>query len=124
MNYEDKYGVSLDELAAIIHHHNEKWWVDIHTGEPLDRNKGETIALIHSEVSEALEGVRKNLMDDKLPEYKMEVVEMADAVIRILDYCAGYNLPLGEALIAKCRFNTTREDHKIENRLKENGKKI
>lgn len=124
MNYRQEFADILNELAKTIHHHNGKWWIDIHTGEPLVRNKGEAIALIHSEVSEALEGVRKNLADDKLPHYPMEVVEMADAIIRILDYCAGYGLDIGNALIEKCAYNITREDHKIENRLKDNGKKI
>ena len=124
MNFTKDHADAIDELAGIIHHHNEKWWINIHTGEPLQRNKGEAIALIHSEVSEALEGVRKDLPDDKLPHYPMEVVEMADAVIRILDYCAGYDLPIGDALVEKCIYNITREDHKIENRLKENGKRI
>lgn len=42
--------------------------------------------LLHSEVSEAMEGNRKNLMDDKLPHYKMEVVEVADFAIRAFNW--------------------------------------
>ncbi len=94
------------------------------TGERLERNKGETLALIHSEISECLEGVRKGLMDDHLPQYNMETVELADAIIRILDYAAGYNLPIGNALIDKCEYNKHRADHKLENRIKDGGKKI
>ena len=41
--------------------------------------------LVSTEVSEAVEGVRKNLMDDHLPQYKMECVELADTLIRVLD---------------------------------------
>jgi NTP pyrophosphatase (non-canonical NTP hydrolase) len=67
------------------------------------------LALIHSEVSEALEGDRKTLMDDKLPQYKMQDVELADAIIRILDLAGGMNIPLGEIILKKMGFNSTRE---------------
>lgn len=100
------------------------WWKDLETGEWKERNKGELICLMHSELSEAMEGVRKNLMDDKLPNRKMEEVELADAMIRILDYAGAFNLDIGGALVEKLVYNSTREDHKIENRVKENGKKF
>lgn len=100
------------------------WWHDLETGERKERNKGELIALMHSELSECLEGVRKNLMDDKLSHRKMEEVELADTVIRIFDYCGAYNLDLGGAINEKLSFNKNREDHKIENRKSENGKKF
>ena len=34
----------------------------------------------------------------------------------------GENLDLGGAIIEKLLYNSTRADHKIENRMKENGK--
>ena len=71
-------------------------------------NKGERIALMHSELSEALEYVRKPGPDDKLPEFSGEVVELADALIRILDYCAHYNLPIEAAVLAKHEYNKKR----------------
>jgi NTP pyrophosphatase (non-canonical NTP hydrolase) len=86
------------------------------------RNIGEMLALIHSEVSEAMEGHRKNLMDDKLPHRKMLEVELADAVIRILDLSGYLNLDIGGAVVEKMQYNAKREDHKIENRSKEGGK--
>lgn len=100
------------------------WWHDIHTGEPLQRNKGELLCLIHSEISEAMEGERKNLMDDKLPHRKMAEVELADALIRIFDYCGGFGYDLAGAMIEKLAYNQQRADHKPENRAKDGGKKF
>jgi hypothetical protein len=51
-----------------------------------NRSFAQHIALVHSEVSEALEADRKDLNDDKLPEYLGRDVELADVVIRILDW--------------------------------------
>ena len=87
------------------------------------RNIGEILCLIHSEVSEAMEGHRKDLMDDKLPHRKMIEVELADTLIRIFDLAGSQNLDLGGAIAEKRAFNKDRQDHKIENRLKDGGKK-
>ena len=84
--------MNLNEMAARVHKANAKWWQDIHTGEPVDRNKGELLMLVITELAEAVEGIRKNLMDDKLPHRRMEEVEMADAFIRLLDYAAGFEI--------------------------------
>lgn len=81
------------------------------------------LALCHSELSEALEGHRKNLMDDKLPHRKMMEVELADAVIRIFDLAGAMGFDLGQAIAEKMEFNNVRPDHKPENRVLENGKK-
>ena len=66
------------------------------------------IALIQSEASEAVEGIRKGLRDDHLPQYSMEATELADVVIRILDYAGAYNLPLGEIIVEKMNYNSSR----------------
>lgn len=99
------------------------WWHDIETGRPLDRNVGELLCLVHSEISEAMEGHRKNLNDDKLPHRKMFEVELADAIIRICDIAGAHGLDLGAAIYEKLLFNASRADHKPENRRGENGKK-
>lgn len=100
------------------------WWNDLKTGEPLDPHKlvPEKLCLVHSEISEALEGHRKGLPDDKLPHRPMIEVELADAVIRIADLAGALGLDLGGAIAEKLRFNQTRSDHQIENRRAENGK--
>lgn len=119
-------GEEINDMAKYVHGNNVKagWFTDLKTGERLDRNVPEMLCLIHSEVSEALEGFRKDLMDDHLPNRKMIEVELADTVIRILDLSGYLNLDLGGAIVEKLAYNQNRQDHKIENRLKENGKKI
>lgn len=86
--------MNLNELAAKVRKANDAWWTDIHTGQPIPRNKGELLMMVITELAEAVEGIRKNLMDDKLPHRRMEEVEMADAYIRLLDYAGGYNIHL------------------------------
>jgi hypothetical protein len=100
------------------------WWTDPNTGQKKERNTGEVIALMHSELSEALEGARKGKMDEHLPHRKSEEVELADAVIRIMDYAGAKGMDIGGAIVEKLIYNSNRADHKIENRLKEDGKKF
>jgi NTP pyrophosphatase (non-canonical NTP hydrolase) len=82
------------------------------------------LALIHSEISEALEGFRKRLMDDHLPDRPMIEVELADALIRIMDLAGYLDLDIGGALVEKMEYNRNRADHKRENRNKVGGKKF
>jgi len=98
------------------------WYRDPKTGEPVARNFGEVVALMHSELSEALEADRKKLKDDKLPHRDGREVEFADCIIRILDTAAALGLDLAGALIEKNRFNMSRSDHKLENRAVSGGK--
>jgi hypothetical protein len=100
------------------------WWTSLYTGEKLDRNPGEMICLMHSELSEAMEGVRTGKMDNHCPEFTSEEIELADALIRIFDYAGGRNLRLGDALTAKLLYNIKREDHSLAARRSENGKKF
>lgn len=115
--------MNLNDYSNLCHEANIKWWKDITTGEPLQRNKGELICLMHSELSEAMEGERKNLMDDKLPHRRMAEVELADCLIRIFDYAAAFNYDLDGAFREKMIYNAQREDHKHEARQLADGKK-
>ena len=72
------------------------------------RNKGEMIALMHSELSEMLEGIRKPGPDSHCPEFTSEEIELADLLIRAFDYAEAHNLRLLEAIIAKMDFNEGR----------------
>ena len=72
------------------------------------REFGTLIALIHSEVSEALEGDRKPGPDKHCPEFTKVEVELADAIIRIMDTAEGKRLRVAEALLAKAAYNTGR----------------
>ena len=114
--------MNLNELAKTVHAANIKWWQNVETGQTIKRNKGELLALIHSEISEALEGERKDLMDDKLPHRRMAEVELVDAIIRILDYAGGFGYDLQGAFDEKMAYNAQREDHKHENRKTDGGK--
>jgi len=101
------------------------WWHDLRTSEPIIERPhvvGEKLMLVVSEVAEAMEGHRKNLMDDKLPHRKMVEVELADAVIRIADLAGALGLDLGGAIAEKLAYNAVRPDHKREARLAEGGK--
>lgn len=77
---------------------------------PDQQNIPEKIALIHSEISEALEAYRRNVdkPDEHVPQFTNYTVELADAVIRILDLAGRDKLPIGEAIIAKLAYNKTR----------------
>lgn len=116
--------MNLNDFSKLCHAANIKWWRDINTGDPLKRNKGELIALMHSELSEALEGERKDLMDDKLPNRKMAEVELVDTLIRIFDYAGGFGYDLQGAFEEKMRYNTQRQDHTHEARKIAGGKQF
>lgn len=116
--------MNLNEYARACREANDKWWRDPATNEPIQRNKGELLMLVVSEIAEAMEGERKNLMDDKLPHRKMAEVELVDALIRIFDYAGAYGYDLQGAYDEKMAFNAVRKDHTHEARLTANGKKF
>lgn len=100
----------LNQLAKDCHAANQHWWHDPETGERLERNKGQLIMLIVSEIAEAMEGERKNLMDTHLTHRRMPEVELADALIRIFDYAGAFDYELDEYVNPHDSLNELAED--------------
>lgn len=108
------------------------WWIDTETGEDvrtwpkkfLNLWIASKLMLVVTEVSEAMEGHRKDLPDDKLPHRRMLEIELADALIRILDLSGGLGFDIAGAVIEKLAFNQQRPDHKLDARTAAGGKSI
>ena len=89
--------MTIEEFISICHDvaKSKGWWDEY-------RNDGELIALMHSELSEALEAMRKDAKQEEIAE------ELADCCIRIFDYCGAKNINLKDALVKKIEYNKTR----------------
>ena len=106
--------------ACVIECHGRSvkagWYHNPSTGVSIERNVGEMLCLVHSELSEAMEGHRKNLNDTHLTDRPMIEVELADVLIRVFDLAGYLNLDLGGAYREKLLYNESRADHKLEAR--------
>lgn len=116
---------NLNEMAKEVHQNavEHGWWEE-------ERSIGEIIALCHSELSEALEEHRNNKPQIYFVGYDMQdrkivkdapfegaygickpegtAIELADCIIRILDYCAHEGIDVEKAIEIKHEYNKTR----------------
>jgi NTP pyrophosphatase (non-canonical NTP hydrolase) len=100
---KEEFLMSWPELEAEVHAIAvEKGWWDA------ERNNGEMIALMHSELSETLEALRQPHMSEKIPLYHAVEEELADVIIRIMDFAYQRNYNVPSAILAKIEYNKTR----------------
>lgn len=108
----DAYAHALDRLGAIAHANSvaHGFWEDPPaTAKDLLNEDIAKLCLMHSELSEALEGMRAgNPPSEHIPEYTAVEEEIADVLIRLLGYCHARGHRIGEAVIAKMTYNHDR----------------
>jgi len=92
----DIKGRSLNELAQICHSIavEKGFWEK-------ERNIGEALMLIVTELAEAMEGYRKQDKEN----FKEE---LADAFIRLLDLCGGLKIDIEDEIVRKSMKNKNR----------------
>lgn len=104
LEFPNDFVFEFSRVQEVVHSTavGKGWWYE-------SVNPGEKIALMHSELSEALEALRNgDPPDDKITEFSGSEAELADVIIRIMDFAAHYKLRVAEALLAKAAYNETR----------------
>ncbi len=107
ITFNDKAFIEAWNRVAVLVHElsvSQGFWRD-----GANRNKGEVIALAHSELSEALECFReRNKRDKNIYDMTGGEVQLSDVLGILLDMSAGYGLKIAEALMKKMEFNKGR----------------
>jgi NTP pyrophosphatase (non-canonical NTP hydrolase) len=115
--------IAVEAMAMLCHAESRRaGWYRHPDGREKVRNVPEMLCLIHSEISEAMEGYRKGQMDKHLPDRPAIEVALADAMIRIFDLAGYLQLSLGTTILRKLTTNRRGADHKPEARAAAGGK--
>jgi hypothetical protein len=114
----------LNDYAKLCRKEADRWYHDPVTGDRKEMNDGERCMLIVTEISEAFEGLRKDIWDKHLPNRKAAEVEMVDALIRIFDFAGENGFDLDGTFTEKLEYNRTRPDHENGARIAVGGKKF
>ena len=96
--------MTIDALQRAVHQTAAEhgWWDQA-------RPIGEVLMLVVTELAEAMEAYRSgDTGSGKIPGFSKVEEELADAIIRILDFAGGHDLNIADALTAKMEYNETR----------------
>jgi len=101
---EKEHDMEISEMQLEVHRIavEHGWWEN-------PRPVGEVLMLMVTELAEAMEAYRNgNQESEKIPGFSQMEEELADVVIRLLDYAGGENLNIEGALLAKMAYNEKR----------------
>lgn len=112
--FNTKFKETFGVLCSVVHKSacdKGFWREDIGSNKPDTQECAVKSALIHGEVSEFVEAIRKPQMlpDKHLKNRANYEVELADIVIRVMDLAEALRVDLAGAILEKIQFNKTRE---------------
>jgi len=101
VNFKAFFGIVQQDINLVAHDHG--WWEGY-------QNDSDKLMLMVTEIAEACEALRspEPKIDEHCPEFLNIEVELADTIIRIMDFAQERKLRVAEALLAKHNYNKTR----------------